>query len=304
MRIEAACIFALLFVGAAELPVYNILVVADSGGVYLPGGVCLNCPLNKTYNSRFLTLKIDFQAGMGLKHNLTYDIDGTYQGTIPLVAQKPEELHVVNPTTGTVQLPALPDGSHCLTIHVVCGLYGYSGANPPGAPFKETAPGSHNWEATWTHIIFFSMDSDEPYQPQLSPPPKPAVQEDLAPPVISTPTLRNKVYNTSNVPLTFTINEPVSKIEYSLDGGNNATVNGNTTLTDLSKGSHMVTIYATDLAGNVGSSGTFAFTVTEPETYPLFLNAATVVAVTALIATIAVVCLKISRLQTSEHEVN
>ena len=39
------------------------------------------------------------------------------------------------------------------------------------------------------------------------------------------------------------------------------TISGNTTLTDLRLGSHNVTVYVMDLAGNVGASETITFTV-------------------------------------------
>jgi len=80
-----------------------------------------------------------------------------------------------------------------------------------------------------------------------------------------------KVYNTSDVSLNFTVDEPVSQITYNLDGQNNVTVLGNTTLTDLSEGEHNVTVYAIDSGGKVGTSETITFTIAkEPELAELF----------------------------------
>jgi hypothetical protein len=45
-------------------------------------------------------------------------------------------------------------------------------------------------------------------------------------------------FNTSDVPLDFAVNQPVSQITYSLDGQENVTVTGNTTLTGLANGNH------------------------------------------------------------------
>ena len=84
----------------------------------------------------------------------------------------------------------------------------------------------------------------------------------------------NKTFDTSNIPLNFTIDEPVSQAMYSLDGQENVTVFGNATLTDLSNGEHNVTVYAKDKAGNIGSSETMAFTISKPEPFPTFLVAA------------------------------
>jgi hypothetical protein len=104
-------------------------------------------------------------------------------------------------------------------------------------------------------------------------------------PCISSLSVENKTYATHEVPLNFTVNEPVSQISYVLDGQKNVTVNGNTTLTGLTDGLHNVTVYAKDLAGNVGASQTLTFTIAEepPESFPTTLVAvASAVAVTAV----------------------
>jgi hypothetical protein len=90
-------------------------------------------------------------------------------------------------------------------------------------------------------------------------------------------------FNSSDVPLDFTVDQPVSQIEYSLDGQENVTVAGNTTLTGLANGYHNVTVYATDEAGNTGASETLFFNVTVPEPFPVVPIAA-VVAVVAVAA--------------------
>lgn len=96
---------------------------------------------------------------------------------------------------------------------------------------------------------------------------------------------QNKVYNSSNVTLTFLIDEPIifsksvlgsslnafpniSWIGYSLDGQNNVTLNGNITLTNLLKGEHNMTVYVKDTYGNIGSSQAIVFT-TKTESSPI-----------------------------------
>jgi hypothetical protein len=86
-------------------------------------------------------------------------------------------------------------------------------------------------------------------------------------PCISVLSVENKTYNTLDVPLNFTINEPFSQIKYSLDGQENVTIAGNTTIAGLSDGAHNITIYAQDIAGNIGASETTYFSVTQ-ETNP------------------------------------
>ena len=63
-----------------------------------------------------------------------------------------------------------------------------------------------------------------------------------------------RTYDTASVDLTYTINEPTIWVGYSLDGAENVTLIGNTTLERLKNEPHNLTIYAEDLAGNVGSN--------------------------------------------------
>jgi hypothetical protein len=77
---------------------------------------------------------------------------------------------------------------------------------------------------------------------------------DTLPPSISILSPENKTYATADVLLSVAVNEATSRMEYSLDGNANVTILGNTTLTGLSDGSHVLTVYATDAAGNTGTS--------------------------------------------------
>ncbi|HEX9261199.1 MAG TPA: hypothetical protein VF893_01570 [Candidatus Bathyarchaeia archaeon] len=112
---------------------------------------------------------------------------------------------------------------------------------------------------------------------------------DYTAPTVSVLSLVNMTYNVSDFPLNFSVNEPVSQIAYNLDGKENNTVSGNTTLTRLSNGDHNLTFYAEDDAGNFGKSDTISFTVAvpepEPEPFPtvpvLAASAVSIAAVTA-----------------------
>ena len=84
---------------------------------------------------------------------------------------------------------------------------------------------------------------------------------DTTPPAITILSPENKTYTTTSIPLTFTVNETASWMGYSLDGGLNITITGNTTLTELSDGVHSLAIYANDTAGNMGASDTVYFTI-------------------------------------------
>ncbi len=91
---------------------------------------------------------------------------------------------------------------------------------------------------------------------------------DTTSPSISVLPIENRTSETPDVPLNFTVSEEVTNISYSLDGLENVTVAGNTTLADLSVGVHNVTVYAWDTVGNVGASETITFTIAEPEPFP------------------------------------
>ena len=71
-----------------------------------------------------------------------------------------------------------------------------------------------------------------------------------------------------------------------LDNESGVDVFGNATLSGLAYGVHNVTVYAVDTAGNIGTSETIIFTITEepePEPFPVIPVA------TASVATIAVI---------------
>jgi hypothetical protein len=85
-------------------------------------------------------------------------------------------------------------------------------------------------------------------------------------------------YNATSIQLSFTVNEFVSQIAYSIDGKENITITGNITLTVLVNGVHDLTIYAKDKAGNIGASETIHFNVAISEPFPVLPVAAASVA--------------------------
>jgi hypothetical protein len=129
--------------------------------------------------------------------------------------------------TGWVTLPEIPEGSHSITVY---GKYEF--------------PGSYNNIGLDNRTVYFTVN-------------------DGYPPIISNLSLENKTYNQDNLPLNFTVDEPTSWIGYCLDGQANVTTAENFTLTQLPSGSHMLTIYANDTVGNMGSSSTISFSTAE-----------------------------------------
>jgi hypothetical protein len=108
-------------------------------------------------------------------------------------------------------------------------------------------------------------------------------EPDTTPPHISIFSPENMTYNDSNVTLTFSTSKPTSKISYSLDGQDNVTITGNTTLSEMPNGAHNLTVYATDQFGNTGASETVHFNINAPEPFPATLIAATAVSLVATV---------------------
>jgi hypothetical protein len=108
---------------------------------------------------------------------------------------------------------------------------------------------------------------------------------DATPPAVSLNSIENKTYYNSDLPLNFATNENASLVSYVLDGQENVTVAGNVTLSDLLVGTHNLTVYVWDAAGNIGVSETASFTVAEPESFPTAQ-----VAAVSIISVAAVTC--------------
>lgn len=109
---------------------------------------------------------------------------------------------------------------------------------------------------------------------------------DTTPTSISIVSPENKTYDTTDIPLTFTVDEPVSWMVYSLDGQANVTISGNTTLSGLSEGPHRVIVYGRDTAGNTGASEMVHFSIEIPQRFPI-----EIAAVIGLIAVVGAVVL-------------
>jgi parallel beta-helix repeat protein len=111
----------------------------------------------------------------------------------------------------------------------------------------------NNWiDETYTFIYFTYLHSEHEVVIQTS---------DTTPPTISILLPENKTYAGKDVPLTFTVNETTSWMGYSLDGQMNVTISSNTTLNALPDGTHTITVYANDTAGNMDSSDIVYFTI-------------------------------------------
>jgi hypothetical protein len=76
----------------------------------------------------------------------------------------------------------------------------------------------------------------------------------------------------------------IQYVAYSLDGQTNMTLTGNTTLPELSFGSHSLTVYANDTVGLFGASETEQALTAQTETEPFSIAAVAVVSGAAITA--------------------
>jgi hypothetical protein len=117
-----------------------------------------------------------------------------------------------------------------------------------------------DWMASgWSTIIYFAFQGlwSDTQTLTVENPPQISV---LSPQAVN--------YTVSDIPLNFTVDNPVSQLLYSLDGNESLAIAGNTTLTGLTNGNHNVTVYANDTYGGIGKSETVNFTVAVPELSP------------------------------------
>ena len=228
-----------------------------------PPTVTILSPENKTYNVNNVFLTFNVNIGESSTGSNLYILNVGYE------ADRQQNITYVDLTNMdifrnlkelTFNLTDIPEGKHVITVSTV-----ERGSYIPAR--NSSQPMSRNgFSINGSSSVLFTIDTTAPSILSLS--------------------VENKTYYTSEVPLNVIVNEPVSQITYSLDGQENVTVAGNTTLTELPEGEHNVTVYATDSAGNSGTYETVYFSVKVPEPFPTTLVAATST-VTAAVASVA-----------------
>jgi hypothetical protein len=124
-------------------------------------------------------------------------------------------------------------------------------------------------EASPNHFVMVGMETGGPYvnwqmswyQVAL----KSGAQ--TIPPEVTITSPAPAVYTQRDIPLTFYVNERSSFMMYSLNGGFNNTINGNTTLVNLPNDQYSLLVYALDTDGNTGVSQNVLFTISNAEPY-------------------------------------
>jgi hypothetical protein len=232
--------FAVVLLGLLLIGLQPVLG-STVGPVYLSDGVTVFSPVDTTYNTKNILFNYTVAVGMGMHISLNYTLDGSLTGALPYTVINPNELHVFYLARGQVQLSELSEGQHTLTISFYTDFNFYKNVNS----YVDTI-----------HFIVDLSASD--------------VVLDATPPniIIQTPQT-NQTYS-GTVPLNVLLNEPTTPFTVTIDGNRTITLPAqNTTLTDLTIGTHSLSIKANDLVGNQGYSNRVSFYLTLPTPTPM-----------------------------------
>ncbi|HLN44835.1 MAG TPA: hypothetical protein VK209_03935 [Candidatus Sulfotelmatobacter sp.] len=246
--------------------------------------ITINEPFNKTYNVGTIHYSLIVR-----KPSSWFDYDPVH-GQIILIwytIDNNKEIEIADEPDYTSQQPFnyegditnLSDGNHSFQIHIhSCSYY--------------NSLYDKNNSQTWNAEEYYYIDT---YSNKIN------FTIDTSSPIINLLSIENRTYYTTNIPLEFTLNEPSTKIAVSLDNSE-IIVYGNTSLTDVPIGSHNITLYATDTAGNIGKSETINFTVSQQETenhqsepFPIIPITASIGVIVIIIASLLVYSKKYGR---------
>ena len=248
-------ISALLFLAIAGTQFINLVMSNpyDQWIFTAPPIIAINSPLaNETYSSNNVPLEFTITrprmwltnwnvSGKVFKNHLSLVsivIDGKLYRTLRAYGD------LSSPFSYYYNHTNLEDGAHNLTVIAHCEGWDLE--------MRNLLWQKRSLYDASSDAIVFTVDTASPFVSVLSP--ENASYESTA--------------NLLDVTLDFTVNELVSEIRYSLDGQENVTIAGNTTLANLQYGEHNVTVYASDYVGNVGASETIFFTIVEPQPEP------------------------------------
>lgn len=239
-------VFVLGFLTASLLGIQTTKAqyTADGQGFILVSPINITSPSNRTYTPQSLTLNFtvrSFLDSSTANITMVYCIDGktntsilTQSTPVPLMSEITDANGTTTTSisiqsyyliTGWAALPEMSEGSHNITVYA-----------------KYQLPGSYHNVGLDNRTVCFTVN-------------------DGYPPIVSNLSLENKTYSQKDLPLNFTTDQSTSWMGYSLDGKENVTIAGNTTLASLTNGPHTFIVYANDTVGNTGASQTVNFDV-------------------------------------------
>jgi hypothetical protein len=257
--ITAALISVLLFSAAVgaffiKSTQANPFTNAEYTEVSPPAGtqppiVTIHTPQNGSYYPKNLTLTFDVSTPEPNGNKSIYAITKIYyKGSWDQNEISITQKNIWDSTPYSIDLSDVQGGNHSITVYAV-GYGSYKTGDEFDSESCTTTLYIDTFKKTGFSTVYFTKDLVSPRISFLSPP--------------------NGTYATSDVELDFTVSEAVSQILYCLDGKANQTLTGSLTLTGLAEGSHNVTLYATDLAGNAADPKALFFSVDLPESFPI-----------------------------------
>jgi hypothetical protein len=228
----------------AELPQPNItILVPENNTIQAPNSyltVRFNATLNAPANTYGYGIFLIYYQVSWLKDGVSIFCSNDEHNPKPVITSSYLGEFQVN-------LTGVPPGKNYIKIYVDAG----------GGYIEKNTINSYTFGASCSSTLEFNVP-------------------DTIPPKVTILSLENQTFSNSTVAFNFTVNELVSQLSYCLDGQDNVTVAGNTTLTGLSNGQHYLVVYSTDTAGNVGASETIYFIVNVPFPTALVIAASAV----------------------------
>ncbi len=261
--LSALAVLALLVLGVNLLGYgvanpYSFTGVVPPDQETYPPVITITSPSNNTsYNTSRVPLTFNVTAPQSRTAASSMVIIVTYEAD-----WEKEPINVLNSgqeqASFNLQLSNVPEGQHSIVIK----------ARGNGQYVNEKELSYKEFFISSTATISFTIDRTAPAVLVLPP---------------------ENVSSTSSVPLNLTVNEAYSKIDYNLNGQQNVTVSGNSTLPHLASGYYNLTFYVWDVAGNVGSSETVNFAVAETPNTTEEVDASLLMPVAAVTSTVVVV---------------
>lgn len=198
--------------------------------------ISINSPLNKSTLSKDSSLTLSFYLRQvqtkATNALIYYSLDG--ENYTLAIFSKTEMGALINKVTQfNEKIANLSDGLHFLSVYAKVYYF-------------------DNWLFEGNSSIEFNVDTSSPTITQIS--------------------IANKTYYDQNIDLSFNLNENPSWIAYNLDNQGNITLQGNTTLTGLSFGSHEIVVYANDTLGNMGKTNIVYFEVKDDLPSPIIIG--------------------------------
>ena len=155
--------------------------IVATNGLYLSYAPYILFPSNETYRSKVLALNVSFYALIGgnINFSMTYNLDGNDNETIDLVEhyfsmfQQPQNRSYID---SSVILPELSEGSHSLTVYLVCNYVTWNSS-------------ATNYQTYFdSQTVYFTIGDIAPtLTPTLSSSPNPSPSPSLSPTTTVTP---------------------------------------------------------------------------------------------------------------------